>query len=158
MKAPAFALRPETDADEPFLRRLFVAGRSAEFAAAGMAEAQIEMLLAQQFNLQRSHYRAVHADADWSVVEHRGEAIGRLYVARAMDGRHLVDIALMPEWQSKGFGAALLDRVLADAGAAGRPVHLHVRPHNPARLLYLRKGFVETGFDGADVAMTWKPR
>ncbi|NML04396.1 GNAT family N-acetyltransferase [Sphingomonas sp. G-3-2-10] len=158
MKVPAFSLRAEAAEDEAFLRRLFVSGRHAEFAAAGLADAQIEMLLAQQFNLQRSHYRAAYADADWWVVEHRGEAVGRLYVARAMDGRHLVDIALMPEWQGKGLGGALLDRVLADAAAAGRPVHLHVRPHNPARLLYLRKGFVETGLDGADVAMTWKPR
>ncbi|MDF7776159.1 GNAT family N-acetyltransferase [Sphingomonas sp. AOB5] len=152
-----FSLRPETDTDEPFLRRLFVAGRRDEFAASGMPDAQIEMLLAQQFNLQRSHYRAAYPDADWSVVEHRGEPVGRLYLARAMDGRHLVDIAVMPQWQGKGLGAALLDRVLADAQAAGRPVHLSVRPYNPARRLYLRKGFVETGTTGADVAMTWKP-
>lgn len=157
MTLPSFQLRSETAEDEAFLRRLFVAGRRAEFAAAGMTDAQIEMLLAQQFNLQRTHYRAAYADADWLVVERQGQPIGRLYVARAMDGRHLVDIALMPEWQGKGIGARLIDQVLADARAAGRPVHLHVRPHNPARRLYLRKGFVETAFDGSDVAMSWTP-
>ena len=155
--APGVRLRPETEADESFLRRLFIANRRGEFAALGMAGPQLEHLLNSQFDLQRTHFRAAYRDADWSIVERRGEAIGRLYVAREMQGRALFDISLLPGWAGQGIGGALIDHVLAEARGAGRAVRLHVQPHNPARRLYLRKGFVETGFDGADVAMRWTP-
>lgn len=155
--AQGVRLRPERDADLPFIRRLFIANRRDEFASLGMAEAQLEQLLGTQFDLQRTHFRAAFRDADWSIVERKGEAIGRLYVARGMQGRELFDISLLPEWCGKGIGGKLIDHVLAEARAAGRAVTLHVRPHNPARLLYARKGFAETGFDGANVAMKWEP-
>lgn len=112
-------------------------------------------MLNSQFDLQRAHFRAVYRDADWWIVERRREAIGRLYVGRDMGVRTIVDIALLPDWSGQGIGGWLIDHVLAEAGAAGRPVTLMVRPHNPARRLYLRKGFVETGVEGADIAMTW---
>lgn len=149
-------LRPETAEDEPFLRRLFVSTRIDEFSAAGLPPQAIEMLLAQQYDLQRRHYRAAFLDADWSIVERRGQAVGRLYVAREMAGRRIVDIAILPEAKGQGIGGMLIDRVLAEACRAGRPVHLHVRPENRARRLYLRKGFVETGVEGGDITMTWQ--
>ena len=155
--APGVTLRPETDADEAFVRRLFIANRRDEFAPLGMSEVQLEALLNTQFDLQRSHFRAAFRDADWSIVVRKGEPIGRLYVARGMDVRTLVDIALLPECAGQGIGSALLDHLLREAKAAGRGVTLHVRPHNPARQLYARKGFVETGLDGPDVTMKWSP-
>lgn len=123
-----------------------------------MGEAQLEAFLGTQFELQRRHFRAVFRDADWSIVMRKSEPIGRLYVAREMDARTLFDIALLPEWSGQGIGGRLIDHMLREAKAAARPVNLHVRPDNPARLLYARKGFVETGFDGANVLMKWTPR
>ncbi len=153
--APGVRLRPETDADEAFVRALFIATRRGEFDMLGMAEAQLAQLLDTQFDLQRAHFRSAFRDADWSIVERKGVAVGRLYVARGMQARTLVDIALLPDHSGQGIGGALLDHVIAEAKAAGRAVELHVRPHNPARLLYARKGFAETGFDGANVSMRW---
>ena len=153
----AIDLRPETAEDEPFLRRLFVSTRVDEFAAAGLPPQAIDLLLAQQYDLQRRHYRAAFLDADWSIVERRGIPVGRLYVAREMAGRRIVDIAILPEAKGQGIGGILIDRVLAEARRADRPVHLHVRPENRARRLYLRKGFVETGVEGGDIMMTWRP-
>ena len=155
--APEITLRPETDADDAFVRRLFIANRRDEFAPLGMAEAQLEAFLNTQFDLQRRHFRGVFLDADWSIVMRKREPVGRLYVARGMDARVLVDIAVLPECAGQGIGGALLDHLLREAKAAGRAVTLHVRPHNPARQLYARKGFVETGLDGADVTMKWSP-
>lgn len=157
MIAPGITLRQETAEDEAFLRRLFIALRRGEFAPIGMGEAQLEALLGTQFQLQRTHFRMMFPDADWSIVEHKGVPIGRLYVGRTMAARVLVDISLLPEWSGRGIGAALIDHMLAEARKAGRGVTLHVRPHNPARRLYLRKGFVETGSDGGDVTMAWRP-
>lgn len=155
MIAPGIRLREETAGDETFLRRLFFSTRQAEFAPLGMGEAQLAQLLNSQFDLQRTHFRAMYRDADWSIVERRREPIGRLYVGRDMGVRTIVDIALLPEWSGRGIGGALIDYVLAEAKASERPVTLHVRPYNPARRLYVRKGFVETGVEGADITMRW---
>jgi ribosomal protein S18 acetylase RimI-like enzyme len=155
--APGIALRPETEADEPFLRRLFIANRRAEFAALRMGEAELDAFLGTQFDLQTRHFRTVFRDADWSIVERKRVAIGRLYVSRGMQARELFDIALLPQWSGQGIGGKLIDHVLREARAAGRAVALQVRPDNPARLLYARKGFAETGFDGSNISMKWTP-
>ena len=155
--APGLRLRDETPEDEPFLRGLFLAVRGPEFAATGLPPAAIEQLMATQFILQSSQYRATFRDADWHIVEHQGVPVGRLYVAREMAGRALFDISLLPDVSGRGIGGKLIDHVLAEAQAAGRTVRLTVRTTNPARRLYLRKGFVETGMEGADIGMLWRP-
>jgi ribosomal protein S18 acetylase RimI-like enzyme len=157
LTAPASNLREEAAEDEAFLRRLFFANREAEFAPLGLPPAQLEMMLGIQFNAQHGQFRAMFPDCDWRIVEHDGEPIGRIYVARLPDALHLVDIALLPSWSGKGIGSALLDALLADAAAARLPVSLTVRPENPARRLYLRKGFVDAGWHGVDLAMVWNP-
>lgn len=154
---PAFELREEAAEDEAFLRRLFFATRQGEFAPLGLPPPQLEMMLGMQFNAQRGQYRAMFPDCDWRIVEHAGEPIGRIYVARLPGALHLVDVALLPEWSGRGIGGALLDGLIADARAAGLPVALTVRPDNPARMLYLRKGFVDLGWQGVDLAMEWRP-
>lgn len=150
-------LRAEAAEDEAFLRRLFVAIRAPGFLPLGLPEPALAALLDQQFNAQRSQYRATLPDADWSIVEHEGVPIGRLYVLRTAARHHLVDISLLPEWSGQGIGGALLDRLCADAAAAGLPVMLHVSPANRAHALYLRKGFCEVALEGADIAMEWRP-
>jgi ribosomal protein S18 acetylase RimI-like enzyme len=157
LKRPVYELREEAAEDETFLRRLFFANREAEFAPLGLAPAQLFAMLNMQFTAQRSQYRLLYTDCAWRIVEQKGEPIGRLYVARDAAGLHIIDIALLPEFHGQGIGGALLDGVLAQARSEALPVHLTVRHENPARLLYARKGFVETGLNGVDVAMTWKP-
>jgi GNAT superfamily N-acetyltransferase len=151
-------LRDEAAEDEAFLRRLFLALRSPEFLSLGLPADAVETLLNTQFELQRTDFRRRFKDADWQIVERRKQPIGRLYVAREMDARVLFDISLLPDCAGQGIGGRLIDHVLAGASRAGRPVTLHVRPQNPARRLYLRKGFVETGIEGGDIAMRWTPR
>ena len=79
--------------------------------------------------------------------------IGRLCIGDEPGARRLIDIALLPDWSGQGIGGALLDRLIAEAEEKGLGVALCVRPENPARRLYLRKGFVETGWEGVDIAM-----
>ncbi|MBO9711573.1 GNAT family N-acetyltransferase [Sphingomonas sp.] len=146
-------LRPEVEADEPFLRHLFTAVRSPEFAMLGLPPAQLETMLGMQFNAQRMQYRGSYPEAEWHIVERGGEAVGRFCVVREPEGWLVVDVAVLPGAQGQGIGGALLDGLIERAEAEGSDVRLQVRPENPARRLYARKGFVETGMDGIDVAM-----
>lgn len=122
-----------------------------------MAGPQLDMMMAMQFMAQRGGYRTAYPNAEWSIVERKDEPIGRMIVDKGVLGADswcLVDIAILPEASGKGIGGKLLDRLIAEAKAAGKALTLTVRTDNPARRLYRAKGFVETGMTGVDIAMT----
>ena len=149
-------IRPEVAEDDPFLRRLTIEGRWAEFAPLPLADAHKCMLLEQQYEARRHHYRTYYAGADFGVIEWGGAPIGRLCLLRGAHDYNLVDIALLPDHCGKGLGGALLDTILAEAAALGRSVSLRVEHTNPARRFYERKGFRETERGEIDAAMQWR--
>ena len=151
-------IRPETVADEAFLRRLTVAGRWAEFAALPLSDEHKRAMLGQQHDAQRQHYRTYYAGAAFSVIELDGVAIGRLCLLRGERDDTLVDIAVLPDHRGTGIGGMVLDRILEEAAALGRGVTLRVDHANPARRLYERKGFRETARGDVDAEMTWRAR
>ena len=54
-------------------------------------------------------------------------------------------IEILPEYQNRGVGSAVIRDVLAQAQAEGLPVGLQVLKVNPARRLYERLGFNVVG-------------
>ena len=86
-----------------------------------------------------------------------GEPAGRLYVARWEDEIRIVDIALLPEYRGRGLGTTLLEGLIEEAEAAGKPLSIHVEMNNPARPLYDRLGFEEAGEFGVYVLMRRSP-
>ncbi len=152
----ALVVRPETAEDDAFLRRLTIEGRWAEFAPLPLADAHKRMLLEQQYEARRHHYRTYYIGADFSVIELDGVAVGRLCLLRGARDHNLVDIALLPEHCGKGLGGALLDTIIAEAAQLGRSVSLRVEHTNPARRLYESKGFRETERSEIDAVMEWR--
>jgi GNAT superfamily N-acetyltransferase len=53
----------------------------------------------------------------------------------------LSKIFLLPEFQRRGIGSSLLDRLIREAEEVGLPIHLRLLKVNPALSLYERKGF-----------------
>ena len=89
------------------------------------------------------------------MIEVDGEAAGRLYVHRGTDDIRIMDIALAPAFRGRGIGTGLLRELMAEAGASGRSLSIHVELNNPARRLYDRLGFVPAGEHGVYVLMRW---
>jgi len=136
-------LRPATDADLPFLFRLYASTREEELATVvDWSEEQKQAFLRQQFEAQHAWYREQYADAAFDVVEVDGEPAGRFYVDRWEREVRIVDISLLPEHRGRGLGGALLAALFAEADAAGKPVSVHVERFNPALNLYTRLGFL----------------
>jgi ribosomal-protein-alanine N-acetyltransferase len=82
----------------------------------------------------------------------RGEAArGVALIWRAVDETHLLDLVVHPDARRRGYGRALLERVIADAReAGGRVVLLEVRASNTVALrLYRSAGFFESGVRSA---------
>jgi ribosomal protein S18 acetylase RimI-like enzyme len=136
------AFRRSTEADLPFLSRLYASTRMEELAVTDWSEAQKAAFLDMQFQAQHAHYRKHYPEADWLVVERAGQDIGRLYVERWPSQHRIIDIAFLPNHRRKGYGTALLRDLIDEASLAGKSASIHVEKNNPARRLYVELGFV----------------
>ena len=150
-----FALRPETDEDIPFLRRLYASTRAAELELTDWSDAQKLAFTNSQFNFQRQHYRTYYPATEWSVLEDNGMPMGRLYLERRATTLLIIDIALLPQWCGRGLGTALLEWVCAQARVAGKSVTVAVEKNNRAQTLYRRLGFREIADHGVHWDMEW---
>jgi GNAT superfamily N-acetyltransferase len=79
------------------------------------------------------------------VVVAAGQDVGVLSVERRDTEIFLSHIEILPEFQGRGLGAAIINDILAEARGKGLPVSLRVLKVNPARRLYERLGFAVTG-------------
>ena len=162
--ALSLALRPETAEDLPFLLQVYAGTREQEMAQTGWPPEQKEEFLRMQFDAQHRYYQAQWPDANYEIVlcsgtpepggprphfesnpAALGAAAGRLYLDRGPVEFHILDIALLPAYRNLGIGTLLLERLIAEAGAAGKPLVIYVERNNPARTLYDRLGFVVAG-------------
>ena len=156
MPNQALSIRPASAADGPFLYALYASTRAAELAAWGWDAAMQTQFLQLQFRAQQQHYASYPNPVHWIIEHHAPNAqaaatatdaqqlvqpIGRVLLSFCSDEIRLVDIALLPEFRSRGIGAALVGWVQAQARAEGKAVRLHVSPENRARSLYERLGF-----------------
>jgi len=139
--ANGLRFRRITDADMAFLCALYAAGRAEEVAPLPWTEAEKATFLAAQFDAQHAHYMQHYPDADWLIAERDGMPVGRLYLERWPSEIRVIDIALMPDTRGQGLGGAMMEDVIALAGADGLGVGIHVEKNNPAMRLYERLGF-----------------
>lgn len=152
-----YALRPETDADIPFLMQVYASTRAVELAAVPWSETQKQDFLAHQFNAQRHHYRTMIPSCLFQVIEHSGAGAGRLYLEPRVTRLNVVDIALLPDYCGRGIGSAILQALQTTAGASGRGVSIMVEKFNPALRLYRRLGFTDVADHGVYLEMEWMP-
>jgi ribosomal protein S18 acetylase RimI-like enzyme len=147
-----------TEADLPFLARVYASTRAEELAiVTTMTEVQKAGFLEAQFHLQHAHYQKYYPEADWLVTMRAGEDIGRLYIERWPSQHRIIDIAFLPEHRGKGAGEALLRDLMDEAASVGKDVSIHVEKYNPAMRLYRRLGFVTEEDKGVYDLMRWTP-
>lgn len=147
--------------DLPFLRELYATTRADELASVPWPDVLKRRFIDDQFALQHAHFVGHYDAADFLVIVHDGEPIGRLYVMRDPSREYaIVDIALLPAWRSQGVGSLLITQIQHEASEVGRGVQLQVSIHNPvARRLYERLGFVTEspqGDEGSHRRMRWR--
>jgi len=153
----AITLRPATDSDYDFMRRLYHSTRAEEMEQFPFDAAQKIEFLDGQFSAQFQHYAIHYPTVERNIIENDGAPIGRMWIDEWKDQIRLVDVALMPEWRGSGVGTRLLHDVLARGTAAGKPVTIHVEAFNPALRLYQRLGFEHVDTNGIYYLMRWTP-
>ena len=145
-----------TEADLPFLSRVYASTRAEELAPVPWSQADKDAFLNYQFQAQHAHYQQYYPDADWLLIAHDGEDVGRLYIERWPSQHRIIDIAFLPEHRGRGFGEALLRDLLDDAANVGKDVSIHVEKFNPAMRLYRRLGFATEEDKGVYDLMRWR--
>jgi ribosomal protein S18 acetylase RimI-like enzyme len=152
------SLRSFTPQDQEFVFQLYADTRRQEVSAWGWGQQQQETFLRMQFNAQQRWYDTAYKDATHEIIEGEAGPIGRIMVLRADDHNVLVDIALLADHRGHGIGGKLLRDLLEQSDKDRVPVRLQVLKANPARRLYERLGFVQTGENEMYFQMERRPR
>ena len=93
------------------------------------------------------------------VIEVDGIGVGELLVDERPGELFLVRVALLPAWQGRGIGSAIVRMLIERARTQGSAVVLDVFKTNPrAAELYETLGFIRTGETETDVSMRLEPR
>lgn len=140
-------LRPISPDDQDFLFQLYADTRRPEVAAFGWPAAQQDVFLRMQFTAQQQWYQMAYPGAEHHLILVDGEPAGRILVFREPDANRLVDIALLSHFRNRRIGTQLLQDLMSKSAQLGLSVRLQVLKANPARHLYSRLGFAQTGED-----------
>jgi ribosomal protein S18 acetylase RimI-like enzyme len=140
------------------LSGLYASTRQEEMALVDWPAEKKAEFLQMQFQAQHTFYMEQFKGAAFDLLVLNGQPIGRLYLDRRVDELRIIDIALLPEYRNQGLGSRLMQKILAEAEAAGLPVRIHVEHYNPARRLYQRLGFKEIETNGVYYLMEWTPQ
>lgn len=99
---------------------------------------------------QEDFFRANFDPANIRVIVIENRDVGLLHVEREPTDLFLANIQLLPEFQNRGLGSAVVRSVLKEARALGLAVRLQVlKSNHAARRLYERLGFHLTGETGS---------
>jgi ribosomal protein S18 acetylase RimI-like enzyme len=132
MNDPAFQLRPASVEDYDFLYAL---------QRATYRDYVIQTWGRWDEAWQQDYFRSHFDPAQEQIIVVDGQDAGALSVDRRPDELFLANIQILPAYQNRGLGTALIRQLLTEAQARGVPLALHVLRVNPARWLYERLGF-----------------
>jgi ribosomal protein S18 acetylase RimI-like enzyme len=150
-------LRPATASDDEFLLAVYASTREEELAQVVWAEGQKEAFVRWQFEMQRREYDATFPDARYDVILVDGRPAGRIWVACDDNEIRLLDVALLMEFQNRGVGTLLLQRLMDEATDAKKLLrHMVFALNSDAQRFYERLGFVVFEEVGAYKHMEWR--
>jgi len=143
-----YTLRPAAKKDYDFLYRLIEV----------CLKEYVEATWGWDDEFQQTHF-AEHFDiTGCQIVLVNGREAGQLTVIEKENSIFISAIYLLPEFQNRGLGSALIREVQAVAAKKSRPVTLQVlKANQPARRLYERLGFVVTAEKLTHYTMQWTP-
>lgn len=140
---PDFALRPASAADFAFAWRLY----------REVMQLLTEELLAWRELRQKAAVKEALADGGSAIITVQGAEVGWLLARHSAEEVYLAHICILPAWQNRGIGSAIMAQLKARAGQ--RPLALDVMTNNPARAFYERCGFRVAGRSLYKVKLRW---
>ena len=127
-----YTLRSATNDDYEFLYQLHRA----------TMKAYIEVIWGWEESWQREYFQAKWDPTKRNIIQIEEDDAGVLVIENRQGQYYLGLIEILPEYQGRGVGTAVIQDFLAAAEAQNLPATLHVlKSNDPARKLYERLGF-----------------
>ena len=157
MSGAKHSLRLACADDAEFVFRLFVERHSPRFAFLGTSDALFDSILQMQYRARVMGYTQQFARLESFVIcTSDRQPVGEVLMHRADREIRIVDICISNEHRQQGIGTQVLLDVQREATASGSAVTLSVDHGSPARRLYERLGFHETGSNALQAEMCWR--
>lgn len=136
-----------TEADEAFLYRLH---REA------MRELVEETWGEWDEDWQRAYFQRDFEPRRLRIIQYDGQDVGVLSVEDRAEELFLANIEILPAFQRRGIGTAVIGELIAEGERLGKPIALKVlKANREARDLYQRLGFNVTGGNDTHHVMAW---
>jgi ribosomal protein S18 acetylase RimI-like enzyme len=149
-------LRPVTKLDQEFLLSVYASTREQELSQVEWGEGQKETFLRWQFETQKREYETRFPNARYDVIVVDGQPAGRIWVGADNEEIRLLDIAILPGFQNRGVGTALLNQLIEEARSSNKRLrHMVFVLNHEAHRFYERLGFVIIEELGAYRHMEW---
>lgn len=150
-------MRPAGDSDKLFIESLYKKNRE-DLRMIDAEKDFIEELIDTQYHAQTVGYGDKFPNAMYFIIEKHNERVGRVVVDFGPNEIRLVDIALLPAAQGKGFGKGVIQALQSAARQVMTPLTLSVSKTNLAAIgLYAQLGFkVAESSDSYDF-LIWYP-
>lgn len=108
---------------------------------------------------QRADFDRRFAEYIVWIIEAECRAAGSLWLEWRPDSLYIHELQVLPEFQGKSIGTAVIQNVIEQAASRGLPVTLSVVPANPrAKSLYERLGFEVTDVEPPFIRMRHNSR
>ena len=129
------------DKDYLFIEKVYYSTREKELNLTNWPEEQKRRFAIMQLIAQLAEYKNKFKGATCQIIIYKKKPAGRLYLWESNKEVRILDISLLPEFQSKGIGRFILTAIIKSARQKSKIVTLHVAHDNPAKKLYERVGF-----------------
>ena len=141
--------------DETFLFELYASTRD---DLPMLDPPQRDALMRMQFSAQNNGYGAQYPGAEHDLILFEDRPVGRMIVLRSESEIVFVDLAILPEYRSRGIGTQMIMDRIAEAESSNRILTFHALKSNRAIGLYLRLGCEISGENAAYYLFEWKPK
>src|SRR5438105_9620513 len=150
-------LRAITGDEDEFLLKVYETTRADELAQVEWEAGKREAFVRWKVQLQRQEYQTRFPDAEYNIILIDGTPAGRIWIGRDERQIRLLDIALLPEFQNRGAGTALMKSLIEESRRINKPLrHMVFMLNADAHRFYERLGFVVIEDLGAYRHMEWK--
>ena len=149
-------LRPSVPEDENFLAAVYGSTRQQELAMVPWTDEQKDAFIRFQLTAQLTHYRTEYPNAEYLIVLHNAEPVGRLYLDLRESEIRIMDITLLPEHRGKGISSPIIHRLKEKALALGKNLSINLDKLSQSQLVFERFGFKPTEDAGFHVLYVWQ--
>ena len=151
------SFEPASPGDNDFLLQVYESTRQEEMASWGWSPAQQSSFLRMQYDARKHSYDALYPSLETNVIFIGEVPAGSIIIFRSPSEIRLVDIALLPEFRSRGIGGDVIRMLISQVDDVRSALRLNVLGSNRARHLYERLGFIMKGADEMYCEMEWVP-